>query len=456
MTGKKLVLAAFRRETTPRVPWVPFVGVHGGFLIGMPAHEYLRSAEAVVRGQLLAAERYRPDGLPVVFDLQVEAEALGCRLAWAEDVPPSVVSHPLENLADMDALPELSFDAGRFPVIAAATKGLVEKAGDDLALYGLITGPFTLLSHLRGGELFLDLLTDPDGVRAAMARCADIALRCARFYLDLGAPIVAVVDPMTSQVSTEHFTEFIAPALDRVFTGVREAGGHSSLFVCGDATRNLGAMCATACDNVSIDENIPLVALREHAAHYHKSYGGNMRLTTVLLMGTPDDAKLDAIRCLDEGYGPGFILAPGCDLPYATPELNLRVVADMARDPYLRDIARVAAQASADDFGDIVLPDYAREIGITVDCVTLDSAACAPCQYMLDAAVRAAERAQAPVRVKEHKIKNRAGVGMMCRLGLKNIPALCLDGQPRFISIIPDIDTLVAAIEDAWRAKKKR
>lgn len=456
MTGKELVLAAFRRETTPRVPWVPFVGVHGGFLIGMPAHEYLRSAEAVVRGQLLAAERYRPDGLPVVFDLQVEAEALGCRLAWAEDVPPSVVSHPLENLADMDALPELSFDAGRFPVIAAATKGLVEKAGDDLALYGLITGPFTLLSHLRGGELFLDLLTDPDGVRAAMARCADIALRCARFYLDLGAPIVAVVDPMTSQVSTEHFTEFIAPALDRVFTGVREAGGHSSLFVCGDATRNLGAMCATACDNVSIDENIPLVALREHAAHYHKSYGGNMRLTTVLLMGTPDDAKLDAIRCLDEGYGPGFILAPGCDLPYATPELNLRVVADMARDPYLRDIARVAAQASADDFGDIVLPDYAREIGITVDCVTLDSAACAPCQYMLDAAVRAAERAQAPVRVKEHKIKNRAGVGMMCRLGLKNIPALCLDGQPRFISIIPDIDTLVAAIEDAWRAKKKR
>jgi len=58
--------------------------------------------------------------------------------------------------------------------------------------------------------------------------------------------------------------------------------------------------------------------------------------------------------------------------------------------------------------------------------------------------------------VKEHKIKNRAGVGMMCRLGLKNIPAICLDGQPRFISIIPDIDTLVAAIEDAWRAKRKR
>lgn len=456
MTGKELVLAAFRRETTPRVPWVPFVGVHGGFLIGMPAHEYLRSAEAMVRGQLLAAERYRPDGLPVVFDLQVEAEALGCRLAWAEDVPPSVVSHPLETPADMDALPALSFDAGRFPVIAAATKGLVERAGDGLALYGLITGPFTLLSHLRGGELFLDLLTDPDGVRAAMDRCADIALRCARFYLDLGVPIVAVVDPMTSQVSTGHFTDFIAPALDRVFTGVREAGGHSSLFVCGDATRNLGAMCATACDNVSIDENISLVALREHAAHYHKSYGGNMRLTTALLMGTPDDAKLDAIRCLDEGYGPGFILAPGCDLPYATPEGNLRVVADMARDPYLRDIARVAAQASADAFDDVVLPDYAQEIGITVDCVTLDSAACAPCQYMLDAAVRAAERAQAPVRVKEHKIKNRAGVGMMCRLGLKNIPALCLDGQPRFISIIPDIDTLVAAIEDAWRAKKKR
>jgi uroporphyrinogen decarboxylase len=260
---------------------------------------------------------------------------------------------------------------------------------------------------------------------------------------------------MTSQISSAHFDEFVGPYVNKVFDAVRGKGGFSSLFVCGDATRNLEVMCRTRCDNVSVDENIPLVQLREHAAHFRKSYGGNIRLTTVLLLGSEDDAKLDAIRCFDEGLGPGFILAPGCDLPYATPEANLRAVADMALDPYQRDVARVSARASAvDSFEDIVLPDYAAEEAVVIDCITLDSSACAPCQYMVDAAVRAAERADAPVHVHEHKIKNRNGVGMMCRLGVKNIPTICIDGVAKFVSIMPDIDTLVTAIEARYREKK--
>ncbi len=455
ITGKELVFAALRRETVSRAPWVPFVGVHGAYLLGVSSTDFLKSADLIVQGQTRAAELYRPDGLPIVFDLQLEAEALGCELAWADDVPPSVVSHPLHTSADAVKLPPLDFNAGRYPVVREASRRLAATLGHDIALYGLITGPFTLLSHLRGSELFLDMLTDPDGVKSAMDWCADAAIDAAGFYLRNGADVVGVVDPMTSQISAAHFDEFVGPYVNRVFDAVRGKGGFSSLFVCGDATRNLEVMCRTHCDNVSIDENIPLVLLREHAAHFRKSYGGNIRLTTVLLMGSEDDAKLDAIRCMDEGLGPGFILAPGCDLPYATPEANLRAVASMALDPYQRDVARVSAKASAvDSFEDIVLPDYAAEEAVVIDCITLDSSACAPCQYMVDAAVRAAERAEAPVHVHEHKIKNRNGVGMMCRLGVKNIPTICIDGEAKFVSIMPDIDTLVAAIEARYREKK--
>jgi len=455
MTGKELVFAALRRETVSRAPWVPFVGVHGAYLLDVSASDFLKSADLIVQGQTRAAKLYRPDGLPIVFDLQLEAEALGCDLAWADGVPPSVVSHPLRTSSDAVLLPALDFNTGRYPVVREATRRLVATLGQETALYGLITGPFTLLSHLRGSELFLDMLTDPDGVKSAMDWCAGAAVAAAGFYLRNGADVVAVVDPMTSQISAEHFNEFVAPFVNRVFDAVRGMGGFSSLFVCGDATRNLEVMCRTRCDNVSIDENIPLTLLREHAAHCRKSYGGNIRLTTVLLMGSEDDAKLDAIRCLDEGLGPGFILAPGCDLPYATPRENLMAVAAMALDPYQRDVARVSARASAaDSFDDIVLPDYAAADAVVIDCITLDSSACAPCQYMVDAAVRAAERAGVPVHVQEHKIKNRDGVGMMCRLGVKNIPTLCIDGEARFVSIIPDIDTLVAAIETRYREKR--
>jgi uroporphyrinogen-III decarboxylase len=93
MSGKELVLAAIRGKETERVPWVPFVGCHAASLLGISARELLQSAERIVEGQVKAAELYLPDGLPVTFDLQIEAEVLGCKLQWADENPPAVVDH---------------------------------------------------------------------------------------------------------------------------------------------------------------------------------------------------------------------------------------------------------------------------------------------------------------------------------------------------------------------------
>lgn len=41
MGNKSLLLKALRGEATERAPWVPFVGVHGGALIGVDAEAYL-------------------------------------------------------------------------------------------------------------------------------------------------------------------------------------------------------------------------------------------------------------------------------------------------------------------------------------------------------------------------------------------------------------------------------
>ena len=34
--------------------------------------------------------------------------------------------------------------------------------GDEIALYGLICGPLTLASHLRGSDIFMDMVLDED------------------------------------------------------------------------------------------------------------------------------------------------------------------------------------------------------------------------------------------------------------------------------------------------------
>src|SRR5512133_701970 len=90
LNGKEILLKTLRHETTGTIPWVPFAGVHAGKLKGYSAREVLTDPDKLFEALLEANRLYAPDGQPVVFDLQIEAEILGCKLVWAEDSPPSV------------------------------------------------------------------------------------------------------------------------------------------------------------------------------------------------------------------------------------------------------------------------------------------------------------------------------------------------------------------------------
>ncbi len=449
MNGKEILLAAIQGKETERPAWLPFVGCHGGFLIEKTATEYLQSAELIVKGLLKAKSLYKPDGLPVMFDLQVEAEILGCDLHWADEVPPAVTSHPLAMGKTISDLPELDETKGRFPIVVQALETLKKEIGDDTALYGLICGPFTLALHLLGNDIFLDMYDEEDEVIAVIDYCADICIKSADIYLDHGADVIGVVDPMTSQISPNHFVQFVTPAMNKVFDHIRARGGISSIFVCGDVTRNLEVMAQTTADNISVDEQIDMVHLRELCEAQAKSFGGNIKLTSVLLLGDEEDTKMEVLDIMNQSGKKGFILAPGCDLPYAVPSQNLKAVSEMVHDEYARETAKSLQAKEADSFDDIALPDYHGARAVVVDVITLDSTSCAPCQYMMEAVEKAAEAAMVKVWINEHKIKVREGIGMMVKLGVKNLPTICINGEPTFASIIPDQTTLVKAIEKA-------
>lgn len=447
--GKELLFKALRGEVTQRPPWLPFVGCHGGMLIGRSADEYLCSADLMVEGLLKAKELYRPDGLPLMFDLQIEAEILGCQLNWAAEVPPSVVSHPLAEGVDISSLPPITEDAGRMPVVVEVLRKLKPLIGSDTALYGLVCGPFTLALHLLGNDIFLKMYDDPGYVKGVIDYCSDLCISSANIYMSNGADVIAVVDPMTSQISPEHFEEFVLPYMNKVFDHIRARGGLSSIFVCGDVTRNLGLMVKSTADNICVDEQIDMVELSKLALAEKKSFGGNIKLTSVLLLGDCDDVKMEVLDIMAKSGNRGFILAPGCDLPYAVPIENLQAVADMVHDEYARQVAGSLKAKVSDSFEDIELPDYAASDVVIVDVITLDSASCAPCQYMVEAVAKAVAAAKVPCRVYEHKIKERSGLGMMAKLGVRNLPTICINGEVKFASIIPDQSRLVAQIESA-------
>ena len=135
---------------------------------------------------------------------------------------------------------------------------------------------------------------------------------------------------------------------------------------------------------------------------------------------------------------------------------NLEAVSTVLHDPYQLDVARkLPVVENNDPFDDVVIPDYAGEKSVIIDVVTLDSAGCAPCAYMLSAAEEAAKAVGGiAVEVREHKITGRDGLGYMKKLGVAAIPSVCIDGIPKYASIIPDREDFVKEITAAVGSKR--
>lgn len=445
-TGKELVLAALKMEETERVPWVPFVGCHGGSLIGKGADEYLSNADLIVKGQVKAAQLYEADGIPVSFDLQVEAEALGCNLKWEKLNPPAVSSHILDD-KELWELKLPSLDDARIPVMMEAAAKL-RKELPDTALFGLITGPFTLALHLMGSNLFMEMYDDPDALHKLLSFCTDVGKIMIDGYLDAGCDIIALVDPMTSQIGPDHFKEFVTQECTRLFEYVRSKGKLSSFFVCGHAMKNLEVMCECKPDNLSVDENIPLDVVKKVCISRNVSFGGNLPLTTALLNGSEDQNAILAYEALQTGGTKGYIVAPGCDLPYNTPSKNLQAVAGVVNDEYKREIAQtLAAEGYTEEQRLFDMSEYGRSEKVIVDIITLDSEACAPCQYMVESVRAIVPEFEDLVIWREHKIKSQESVQFMASLMVKNVPTICIDGEITFVSVIPTRDELIAALQ---------
>ncbi len=445
MEGFKLLEKAFHLEELERAPWVPFVGVHGGKLIGVDAESYLKDAEKLVAGISKAVELYHPDGIPVAFDLQIEAEVLGCKLVWSKDNPPAVVSHPLSDGVELSSLQLPKETDGRIPVVLDAAMTLRKKF-PDLALYGLVTGPFTLALHLLGTDIFMKLFEDPEYVNELMEFCSQVGIKHAEMLMNAGCDVIAVVDPMTSQIDPLSFETFVSPFATKIFEFVRSQNKYSSFFVCGHAQQNIEVMCDCKPDNVSIDENIPLDYVKNVALAKGISFGGNMKLTSVLLLGNEMDAKKETVACLEQGGNKGFVLAPGCDLPMDTPVANLQAVAEIVYDDYARQVAKEMDHQSTLEPAD--LNGHFETGKVVIDIITLDSASCAPCQYMVEAVKKASQSFGDRVMVNEHKIKDVDGIRMMLALGVQNVPTTCINGKVKFISQIPPKVEIEEAIKN--------
>ena len=408
MHGKALINEALKGNPVERTPWVPYTGSQIANLKGYTAQEMFRDADKLYECCIEAESQYSPDGMTPMFDLQVEAEILGCDLAWYDNTPPTVCSHPL------------------------------------------VCGPFTLASHLRGTNIFMDMYDDEDGVKALVAYCEEVVREVADYYIEAGCDIIAAVDPLVSQISPDMFETFLSEPYTKFFASMREKGMPSSFFVCGDATKNIEPMCLTRPDCIAIDENVDIVEAKKLTDAHGITISGNLQLTITMLLGTQQDNQKAAIELMDKMGTHRFILAPGCDVPFDAPAANLIGVGQAVHNP---EAVRKALESyvAKDNLPEIEMPDYVNLDHVLVEVVTIDSKTCAACGYMVATANNAAKIYGDKVKVVERSIMFPENLAFVSKVGLTNLPSLLVNGVIKHISLIPTVEKLREEIEEAMK-----
>ena len=162
---------------------------------------------------------------------------------------------------------------------------------------------------------------------------------------------------------------------------------------------------------------------------------------------------IDELDSIDPYHN--FILSPGCDMPYDTPIENTIACAQACKNvESTREM--VANYEGSNAFADIEveIPDYANEEKVIIELCLLDPDQCAACGYMQAAVLDNFDDLKDMAEYRIYKYCIKEDIARFMKMGVANLPTMCIDGEQKFISLIPNKDELIAAVKEAYAKKK--
>jgi uroporphyrinogen decarboxylase len=259
-------LRAARGEPVPHTP-VWFMRQAGRSL---PEYRKVREGvgmlESCMRPDLITeitlqpVRRYGVDAAIFFSDIVLPLKAVGVDLDIKPGVGP-VVARPVETVADVEAIPDLTPE--HVPFITEAVRQLVGELGAT-PLIGFAGAPFTVASYLvEGGPSKEHARTKammygaPEVWDALMRKIAGIAAAYLRVQVDAGASAVQLFDSWAGATSPQDYRRFVMPYSSSVLAAAGELGVPRIHFGVGTGEL-LGLMGEAGADVVGVDWRVPL------------------------------------------------------------------------------------------------------------------------------------------------------------------------------------------------------
>lgn len=267
----------------------------------------------------LQAGRYEIWGVDLLIshnDVLTEVSMLDAPIdIGTEDRQPSVLKNPLTGIDPREYdLPNDVLEHGRNPLVDNCAGILVKQYGDILPVFRMMAGPMLTAGHAWGVDNLCKWInTDPDKFEAAIRVCTDLWIETARNSIDTYAVHGTYTTDATASgdlINRETFEEFLLPEYKRFMKATKDVP--SFIHICGNTRPYVDLLPNSGFDGFSFEG--PGISVKEvkNAVGSRMSLIGNLPTLSVMVEGTPEYIKSEAVKAIADGVD---ILCPACGTP---------------------------------------------------------------------------------------------------------------------------------------------
>jgi uroporphyrinogen decarboxylase len=317
-------------EVVEEVPVIPSMSRWVERFSGVPLEKLLLDVEGMARAHIHAQALIGYDALFVYLESVDVLGAFGCKISFlcsAVDVSPI----GMESERDVKALslPNIRKD-GLLPLTMTLAERLVKFPARRVPVLSLVEGPFTTCCRMLGVEKMMRALgKNKPMIKRLLEKISKFLFDYFSALTNAGIDGLILAEPVGScnMVSPKAYQEFVHPYLQMLIEGTMIP---TILHICGDTLPILDLMAESGARILSLDQCMDLTQAKEIVAG-RCGLGGNVDPINTLLLGTPEDVKQEAIRCLERGGKKGYLLMAGCGVAPDTPIENLKAMIEVGR-----------------------------------------------------------------------------------------------------------------------------
>jgi len=324
MTPKERIYAILNGDSYDRTAVTPIFMAWAANFIGRTYRDYYLDGDVLVEAQLAVTRAFNIDQISAISDPWREASAYGMQFEY----PPDGVGMPKELLVrthdDISRIKPFDIEnAERTKQRIESVQKMAAQVGQTHSVLGWVEGPLAEYADLRGVEnAMLDLVDKPEMFVKAGELIIQNEISFADAQINAGADMIGMGDAVASLIAPDMYKEVVLPFEQKQINAIHEAGAAVKLHICGNIKNHIAYMAQSGADIIDVDWMVPLDEARELVGP-EITLCGNFDPSAVLLQGSPEDVAEAARQCIKAG-GDRFILMPGCEVPPATPEENIR------------------------------------------------------------------------------------------------------------------------------------